>query len=472
MARSASSLLGKLVVPVALVALAGAGSFWWLRRAEPPPVFATTVVTRGDLAQTVTATGTLESVTSVDVSSQISGLVAEVLVDYNTPVKAGDILARIDPSTYEQRLKQADADVASAEASARLARLNASRSRELRAKSLVSQQDLDSAEATLAQAEAKLLTSQASRHEAEVNLGRCTITAPIDGIVLDRATEKGKTVAASLNAPTLFTLVNDLTKMQIVAAVAEADIGNVETGQPVTFTVDAFPSRTFRGAIAQIRNAPKTTSNVVTYETVVAVANGDLKLRPGMTANVSIVVARRTAALAVANSALRVRIPDAILAARRFESPAAPGAPAAAKPLTEEEQRKLRRELMREAGFVPGSGAPSPEILAKARELAKARNLDIDFSSRPGGPGGGQAGQASSAPVSRTVFKLVGTDAANARIQQLTVKLGITDGLNTEVLDTLAEGDLLITSVTTGPAASAAAGTNPFAPQRMGGPRR
>ena len=478
MARSASSLLGKLVLPIALVALAGAGSIWWIRRAEPPPVFATTVVTRGDLAQTVTATGTLESVTSVDVSSQISGLVAEVLVDYNTPVKAGDILARIDPSTYEQRLKQADADVASAEASARLARLNASRSRELRAKSLVSQQDLDSAEATLAQAEAKLLTSQASRHEAEVNLGRCTITAPIDGIVLDRATEKGKTVAASLNAPTLFTLVNDLTKMQIVAAVAEADIGNVETGQPVTFTVDAFPSRTFRGAIAQIRNAPKTTSNVVTYETVVAVANGDLKLRPGMTANVSIEVAHRRGTLVVANSALRVRIPDAILAARRLALPTSPAA-AATTPLSQEEQRNLRFEIMREAGFTPGSGRPTEEILAKAKEIAKARGLDIDFSHRPGGRNSGPESERRSpqvdtatAPTTRTVFKLIGKDPATAQIQSLPVRLGITDNLNTEVLDTLAEGYVLITSVATGPAAATAApGSNPFAPPRMGGGR-
>jgi HlyD family secretion protein len=469
MARSVGSVLRKLLIPVVFLAVLGAGLFWWLHRPEPQPVFNTTTVTRADLVQNVTATGTLESVTSIDVSSQISGLIADVLVDYNTPVKAGDVLARIDPSTYQQRLKQADADVASASANAQLARLNAQRSRDLRAKSLVPQQDLDTAEATLTQAEASLLTKQAVLASARVDLERCTITAPIDGVVLDRETEKGKTVAASLNAPTLFTIVNDLTKMQIIASVAEADVGAVDTRQAVTFTVDAFPNRTFRGTISQIRNAPKTVSNVVTYETVVDVDNSDLKLRPGMTANVSIVVARRPAALAVANSALRVRIPDAILAARRFETPAAPGAPVAAKPLTEEEQRKLRRELMREAGFVPGNGAPSPEVIAKAKELAKARNLDIDFSSRPGG---GQASQAPSAPVTRTVFKLIGTDAANARIQQITVKLGITDGLNTEVLDTLAEGDLLITSVATGPAASAAASNNPFAPQRMGGPRR
>jgi HlyD family secretion protein len=475
MARSTSSLLGKLIVPLVALALAAGGWLWWRREAAPAPVFTTTTVTRADLTQNVTATGTLESVTSIDVSSQISGLISEVLVDYNTPVHTGDVLARIDPSTYEQRAKQAEADVASATANAQLARLNTQRQRELRAKSLVAQQDLDQVEAQLAQAEATLLTKQAALASARVDLERCTITAPIDGVVLDRETEKGKTVAASFNAPTLFTIVNDLTKMQIVAAVAEADVGAVAAGQNVSFTVDAFPNRTFRGKISQIRNAPKTVSNVVTYETVVAVDNSDLKLRPGMTANVSIEVARRSGVLAVANAALRVRIPDNTLAARRTEPPApAPGAVPATKPLSEEEQRNLRRELLREAGFTPGSGRPTEEILAKAKELAKARGLDIDFSARWGGPGGGSraSGPSAGTPVARTVFKLVGSNAADAHIMPLTVKVGITDGLNTELLDTLNEGDILVTSVSTSTAANAASGSNPFAPPRMPGPRR
>ncbi len=469
MARS-GSLLGKLVVPLAALALVGGGAYWWFHRPEPAPVFTTVTVTRADLAQNVTATGTLEAVTEVEVSSQISGQILDVFVDYNTPVKAGDVLARIDSSTYQQRIKQAEANVASSTASAKLARLNTERMRELQAKSLVSQQELDQAEAQLAQAEAALLTQQASLADARVNLERCTIKAPIDGIVLDRATEKGKTVAASLNAPTLFTLVNELVSMEIVAAVAEADIGSVANGQPVTFTVDAFPARTFHGKIAQIRNSPKTESNVVTYQTVIAVDNADLKLKPGMTANVSIEVARRTGALAVANSALRTRIPDDLLAARRLDPPATPAGEAApaAKPLTEEEQRKLRFELLREAGYERGNGRPSEAHIAKAKELAKARGLDIDFTRR-GGPGGAPrtkpSGEAD-APVTRTVFKLVGDDPATAKIQPLTVKLGISDGLNTEVLDTLAEGDVLVTAVATG-AAAQAAGNNPFGPPSM-----
>ena len=481
MARSAGSVLRKLVLPLAALGLLVALGLWWMRRPAPAPVFTTTTVARADLVQNVTATGTLESVTEVEVSSQISGLIAEVLVDYNTRVRAGDVLARIDPSTYQQRVKQAQADVASATASAQLARLNAERMRDLRAKNLVSQQELDQSEAQLAQSEAALLTKQASLANARVDLERCTITAPIDGIVLDRATEKGKTVAANFNAPTLFTLVNDLTKMRIVASVAEADVGAVETGQPVSFTVDAFPGRNFGGTISQIRNAPKTVSNVVTYETVVDVDNRDLKLRPGMTANVAIVVARRDRALAVANSALRVRIPDTLLAERRLAPPPAPAAPGgtpAAKSLTDDELRTARREILREAGFA-FNGPPSPEVLAKAKEIARTRGLEIDFTRRPGrgGPAGADAEgarptpQVAAAPISRTVFKLVGTDPATARIQPINVRLGITDGLNTEVLDSLAEGDVLITFVTT-PAGGATAGSNPFAPPRMGGPRR
>ncbi|HLP03062.1 MAG TPA: efflux RND transporter periplasmic adaptor subunit [Opitutaceae bacterium] len=481
MARSTGSLLRNLILALGALGLAAALVVWWTRRPAPAPVFTTTTVTRADLVQNVTATGTLESVTEVEVSSQISGLILEVLVDYNTPVKAGDVLARIDPSTYEQRLKQAEANVASAIASAQLARLNSDRLRELRARNLVSQQELDQVEAQRAQTEASLLTQQASLADARVNLERCTIKAPIDGIVLDRATEKGKTVAASLNAPTLFTLVNNLSKMRIVASVAEADVGTVETGQPVSFTVDAFPGRTFSGTISQIRNAPKTVSNVVTYETVVDVDNRDLKLRPGMTANVSIVVARRDRALAVANSALRLRFPDSLLAERRLDPPPVP-TPAAStpapKPLTEEELRTARREILREAGFA-FNGPPSPEVIAKAKEIAKARGIEIDFTRRPGRGGGAEGGgegerptpQVSSAPTSRTVFKLVGTDPRTARIQPLTVKLGITDGLNTEVLDSLAEGDVLITSVSVPTASTAAASNNPLAP-RMGGPRR
>lgn len=311
MAKSSGRSKGLLVI---VVILAAAGGWYYFRNgAAKPPEVASVQVTRGEIIQSVTATGDLQPVLRTDVSSQISGQIREVLVDYNTSVKKGDILARIDPATYESRLRSAEADLASTQANHTLTRLNTERVRELRTKNLVSQQEVDQAEALLAQAEAQLLTRRAAVDNAKVDLSRCTLSAPIDGIVIDRIAEVGQMVAASLNAPTLFTIANDLSKMQINAAVAEADIGNIELGQSVNFTVDAFPSRQFRGRVAQIRNLPVTQQNVVVYSTIIDVNNEDLKLKPGMTANVAIVVARREHALRIANAALRARVPESLL---------------------------------------------------------------------------------------------------------------------------------------------------------------
>lgn len=477
MAKSGSSPVVKIFILLVVLGALGAGTYYWLQRSDQPAELTTTPLGRGEIVQTVTATGGLQATTSVDVSSQVSGLITEVAVDFNTPVKIGQVLARLDPATYQSRLQQAQAQLGNVQANCTLVRLNTERTRELRTKSLVSQQDLDQAEAQLAQAEAQLKIQAATVASAETDLGRCTIYAPLDGIVLDRQAEKGKTVAASLNAPTLFTIIDDLAKMEIDASVAEADIGNVELKQPVTFTVDAYQGRTFRGSVSQIRNAPKTVSNVVTYSTIIDVSNADLKLKPGMTASVSIVVAQRDNALRVPNGALRTRLPDNVLAARKLEEPpaavAADGKPAAvpAKPLTEEEQRAARREIMREAGFTPGSGRPSPEVVARAKELAKARGLEIDFDRQGGNRG--ERGDRTAAPgtvVTRNVFILIGDDPKTAKIKPVAIKVGITDGIYTEVLDGLKETDVLATGTALpGAATAAAAGTNPFA-QPRGGP--
>ncbi|MDI1247665.1 MAG: efflux RND transporter periplasmic adaptor subunit, partial [Lacunisphaera sp.] len=311
MAASGKSPL-KLIVSLLVVAVLGGGYYFYQRSAQvaKAPEYLTTTVARGSIRQTVTATGQLDPLLSVDVGSQISGLVLKLYVDFNSQVKKGQKLAEIDPATYRQKLRQAEANLASTQASNKLQRLNTERTRELFTKSLVTQQDLDQAEALLAQSDAQLLTSKATVENANVDLDRCTINSPIDGIVISKQTEEGKTVAASLNAPTLFTIANDLAKMQITAAVAESDVGAVEAGQKVTFTVDAFPNRAFSGLVTQVRNAPKTTSNVVTYETIINVDNKDLKLRPGMTANVSIIVASREDTLRIPNAALRVRLPE------------------------------------------------------------------------------------------------------------------------------------------------------------------
>ena len=440
------------------VLVIGGAAFWHYYRqgGEAKPIFTTTTVGRGEVSQVVTATGSLEPVTSITVGSQVSGLVTEVLVDYNSPVKAGQLIAKIDPATYEQKLRQAEADLASSKANHTLVRLNTERVRELRKQNLVSQQELDQAEANLAQADAALLTREALVENAKVDLSRCSIYAPVDGIVLDRQVEVGRTVAASLNAPTLFVIAADLTQMQINAAIAEADVGSVAEGQPVNFTVDAFPSRQFRGRVVQIRNAPKTESNVVTYQTIIQVRNDDQKLKPGMTANVSVVIASRPDTVRVANSALRVRIPESLL-------PPAPDA-TNAKSNPPADPREQIRQLMQDAGYA-GGGPPSPEVRAKMEALAKERGIDLS-AMRGGRQRGGNSTE--STITTRTVYKLGGT-AEKPEVVPVSVKIGISDGINSEVIEGLAEGDVLVTSALIPGAdasGSSAPSNNPFSGMR------
>ena len=227
-----SNRFSGILVAIVLLALAGGGAWYYLNgKGDAKPEYTMVKTSRGDLVQTVTATGDLQPVVTVDIGAQVSGLIKDVLVDYNSVVKAGDVLARIDESTPAQRVEQAKADQASAEANNKLIILNAQRTRELFAKKLVSQQELDSAEAQLSQSNATLLQRTAALENAKLDLSRCTITAPIDGMVLDRKTDKGRTVNANMNAPVLFTLVNDLSKMQINAAVAKAAVGLIASGQ-------------------------------------------------------------------------------------------------------------------------------------------------------------------------------------------------------------------------------------------------
>ncbi|QYM77598.1 efflux RND transporter periplasmic adaptor subunit [Horticoccus luteus] len=459
MAKSHSS--GGIVLAVVIVALLAAGGWYWFsHRDSAPPEYATAKIGRGTVTQTITATGGLQPVTSVDVSSQISGLINSVQVDFNSPVKQGQVLATIDPATYQSRLRQAEADLANTTANRTLVRLNTERTRELRTKNLVTQQDLDQAEALLAQADAQAQIKQALVDSARVDLDRCTIKSPIDGIVIDRLAEVGKTVAASLNAPTLFTIANDLSKMQINANVAEADIGSVADGQDSTFTVDAYPGRQFHGRVSQIRNAPITEQNVVTYITLIDVSNADLKLKPGMTANVSIIIASRPDALRLPNAALRVRIPDDMLAPAPAPEPGTAPAP---KPLTDDERKAQMAQLMRDAGFTPGSGPPSTEVREKMRQLAKERGIDL--SALRGHRGGHDA--TPTGPVTRTVYRLVRRGNEPPQPQALTVKLGINDGSYTEIIDGLKEGDEILTSAFFPEAQASAPSSSPF-----GGGRR
>src|SRR5712691_3949327 len=273
--------------------------------------YQTANVTRGPITQAVTATGTLNPVVNVQVGSQVSGNISKLFADFNSQVKAGQVVAQIDPALFQAAVTQAEGDVASAQAGLELARLNAKRTQDLFARKTSSQADLDQAMANLHQGEANVKIKQGALDKVKADLEHCTITSPIDGVVISRSVDVGQTVAASLQAPVIFQIANDLAKMQIDSNVAEADVGVVQVGQDVDFTVDAFPTQTFHGKVVQVRNAPITVQNVVTYDTVIGVSNTDLKLKPGMTANVSIVVAHRDDVLLIKNAALRYRPPDA-----------------------------------------------------------------------------------------------------------------------------------------------------------------
>ncbi|HRF83589.1 MAG TPA: efflux RND transporter periplasmic adaptor subunit, partial [Pseudoxanthomonas sp.] len=317
------STLSRIAVAVAVVALLGTAAWYWNNRrsAANESAFRTAAVERGNIRVAISSTGTLSATSTVTVGSQISGQVLEVPVDYNDRVTKGQVLARIDPRTYEAQIEQGGAQIASAQASLeqalatqRNAQLDYQRKSELVGRQLVARSDLDLARAALDQANAQVASAQAlirqqtaSTETTRVNLERTVIRSPVDGVVLTRSIEPGQTVAASLQAPELFKIAEDLAQMKIELAVDEADIGQVQPGQGVSFTVDAFPDRQFRGSVSQVRLAATTTNNVVTYPVVVTVDNSDGTLLPGLTVNAEIEVSRRDNVLKASNAALRFK---------------------------------------------------------------------------------------------------------------------------------------------------------------------
>ena len=257
------------------------------------------------LQNSVTATGTIEAVTSVTVGTQVSGIVNKLYVDYNSQVKKGQVIAELDKTNLLSELNTAKANQASATSNLSYQAANMNRYQTLYKKGLVSADEYENALLTYRQAKEQVASSKENVQKAQTNLGYATITSPIDGTVISKSVEEGQTVAASFNTPELFTIAKDLTNMQVVANVDEADIGGVKEGDRVTFTVDAYPDDTFEGTVKQVRLEATTTNNVVTYEVVISAPNADLKLKPGLTANVTIYTQERSGVLAVANKALR-----------------------------------------------------------------------------------------------------------------------------------------------------------------------
>jgi HlyD family secretion protein len=491
-------------IAAALVALAVVAGWSWQRQREAAGEsgYRTEAVQRGDIRVAISATGTLSAISTVTVGSQISGQVTDVLVDFNSHVKKGDVLARIDPSTYQAQIEQGSAQIASAraqlaqaQATLRNAQADYARKADLGKQQLVAKSDVDLARAALEQAQAQVHSAQAqirqqtaSTETTRVNLSRTVIRSPVDGVVLTRSIEPGQTVAASLQAPELFTIAEDLSKMKIELAVDESDIGQVEVGQAVSFSADAFPDRQFKGVVDQVRLAATTANNVVTYPVVVTVDNGDGTLLPGLTVNAEIEVSKRANVLKLGNAALRFKpTDDSPLADLQ---PAGPGQSAqsgnrsgmagdlqdlagtlelnagqkAAFDAALEQMRKRQAERMAQSqstssqqqggnrlfgggrGFGgPGGGSPDASMQAQIRARMRDR-FNQQFAAFTATLDESQKSKWNAALEAQlnakrvTLYKL-----ANGKPEAVTVRLGASDGSSTEVSGpNIAEGDQVI----------------------------
>ncbi len=280
---------------------------------KPETQFSTAKVEKGDIHMTITATGTIEPVTSVTVGTQVSGIVSKLYVDYNSIVKKGQVIAELDKTNLTSELNSTRANLSSAESTLNYQEANHNRFKTLYEKGLVSADEYENARLSYLKAKDQVITAKQSMQKAETNLGYATITSPIDGVVLSKSVEEGQTVAASFNTPELFTIAQDLTDMRVIADIDEADIGGVKEGQRVSFTVDAFPDDSFEGKVTQVRQQAVTESNVVTYEVVISAPNKDLKLKPGLTANVTIFTLEKNDILVVPAKALRFMPNEALI---------------------------------------------------------------------------------------------------------------------------------------------------------------
>jgi HlyD family secretion protein len=406
----------KIVVGVvALAAVAAAGWVVMGKKQSEGPGFLTAEVDRGTVAQNVTTTGTLSAITTVKVGSQVSGIIATLHADFNDHVTKDKILATLDPTPFEAQVAQTQAQLERTKVAAVDAQLKLKRQKSLLENGLTSQDQVDSAQAQYDQAVAQVSELEASLERARTNQAYSVIRSPIDGVVVSRDYDVGQTVAASFQAPTLFTIAEDLTRMQLACDVDEADIGQVKVGQPVRFSVDTFPEREFKGEVAQIRLSPKTTSNVVTYPVIVAVANSDLALLPGMTAEVRVQVARAEDVLRVPASATRFR----------------------------------------------------PELLGLAGDQARAATgSGRNGNARNGnGEAGGPGARQERGPKTSRVFLAPATPGANLKPVQFVA--GLTDGQFIEVRDSdLKAGDSIVIGLATSQGKDAGGLANMMGPRR------
>ncbi len=414
-----------LVITLGVLIAAGAAAWWRWGRARRPaaPKIESSKADRGGIEAKISATGTLAPLKTVLVGSQVSGRIAEVHVDFNAPVKKGQVIARLDPQLFKAAVEQAEANLSGAraelqraEALARDAKRQFERAKSLAERKLVSQSEADTAEsqaeaqaAQVIAARGEVARAEAARNQAELNLSYTTITSPIDGVVISRDVDVGQTVAASLQAPTLYTIAEDLRKMQVNASISESDVGKLAAKMRATFTVDAFPQKRFEGVVREVRNAPKNVQNVVTYDAIIDVDNPDLELRPGMTANVTIVYGERKDALRVPNAALRFRPPA-------------------------DWWKKNGGDRTRAAGTEAAAGGARAEPAAGGARTERAA--------------GTERKDRADTPDRKVVWRL-----DNGEPRPVRVKVGLTDGSVTEIVEgDLKPDDVLVTEVIGGAA--------------------
>jgi HlyD family secretion protein len=408
-------------IGLAVIVLLAAGLFLLTRKGSAEPKYRKAKLDRGDVTATVTATGTLSAVTTVQVGSQVSGIIARLHVDFNSKVKKGQLLAELDPTPFEQQVEQNKANLQKASVQLRNDEIALARAKNLFVQQLNAQSDLDLAQTTRDSDAAAVAVSGATLKQAQTNLGYTKIKSPIDGVVVSRQYDVGQTVAASFQAPVIFTIAQDLTKMQVLTNIDEADVGRIRVDQVATFTVDAFADLTFKGTVAQIRLSPQTVQNVVTYPVMLDVPNADLKLMPGMTANVLVPVDTRKDTLRIPNAALRFR-PDAASLV---------------------EEAKAGKS---ESGKNQNASSKGPET--KGTETAGPEAKGSAGPAGKGVPGGGRPGGGSRQTGSSS--GVVYVEVAGGKLKPVTVRTSITDGNFTAVESKdLKAGDEIILGLAT-----------------------
>ena len=447
-----------------------AGLYTYLRQPDSVPEVRTATVSTGDVIDSVGATGILEAVTTVQVGSQVSGKIQELYADFNSIVRAGDVIARLDPSLFETQVEQSKANLIRAQADVeRLAiavddaKTKLARAEGLSARDLIPASELEAAQVEVRLAEAQLRSSRAQMTQAEaslnqvnVNLGHTIITSPIDGIVISRSVDVGQTVAASMQAPILFLLAADLTKMKVNANIDESDVGRIRPGQVVTFRVDAYPDSEFEGLVSQVRLEPIVVENVVTYATQIDVPNPDLRLKPGMTATVTLEIARRNDAVRIPNAALRFRPTDDMFVALSLPLPEQPevgrsdgqgGRPEGRHQMMErfqnmsEEERTTMREQL---GGRPGQGG----VGEQANVGGRRRPRPVATDAIPATERGATTIDALFGPLPVTVTRGQVWLYAGGDVKPTALRLGITDGAFTELLDpAIPLGTELVTNI-------------------------